>query len=91
MNGIFQCLTCYGQHKSKTCSVKGSGEDEIGTIFLIRDICDQFLLVVACDHSQIITLYTSHITQIYFALNLFTKSIVIFKIFKISAYCNSTI
>ena len=43
MNEIFSCLACYGQKlnffgseiekKKNTSSVKGSGKDEIGTIF----------------------------------------------------------
>ena len=35
--------------------------------------------VLASDHSQIIILYTSYIAQVYFTLTLFTKYIVIFK------------
>ena len=51
MNEIFMCLACYDQRliscsgigtKIITSSVKGSGEDEIGTNFLISDIYDQF-------------------------------------------------
>ena len=74
-------ISCPGiEAKIKTGSINGSGEDEIRTIFLKSDIYDLFQPVLACDHSQIIILYTSYITQVYFAFNLFTKCIVIFKI-----------
>ena len=52
MNEIFPCLVCYGQRlsfffseietKISTSPVKGSGEDEIRTVFLKSDICDPF-------------------------------------------------
>ena len=49
MYEIFPCLACYGQklflfgnRDKNTNSVKGSGEDEIGTIFLKRGIYDPF-------------------------------------------------
>ena len=54
MNEIIPCLACYGQRliflfgnrdkdqQINTSSVKGSGEDEIGTNFLNSDIYDQF-------------------------------------------------
>ena len=89
MNEIFSCLAFYGQrliflfgnrNKVKTSSVKGSGEDEIQTNFLNSDIYDEFYPVLACDHSQIIILYTSYITQVYLRLILFKKYIVTFKI-----------
>ena len=46
MNDIFPCLACYGQKpkffvwksRQNTSSVKGSGKDEIGTIFPKSDI-----------------------------------------------------
>ena len=59
--------------------MKRSGEDEIGTINLKSDIYDAFLTLLACDHSKIITLYTSYITKVYFTLNLFTIHVVIIK------------
>ena len=66
--------------KINTSSVKRSGEDEIGTIFLRSDIYDAFQPLFACDHSQIIILHTSYITQVYFTLTLFTKHIAIFNV-----------
>ena len=52
MNEMFPCLDCYGQKliffcseietKINRSSVKGSGEDEIGTILKKSDICDPF-------------------------------------------------
>ena len=55
MNEIFPCISCDGQElnfcseieikmniKINVSSVKGSGEDEIGTIFLKIDIYDLF-------------------------------------------------
>ena len=69
------CLFGNREYKINASSVKRSGEDEIGTIFLKSDHCD-----LACDHSQIIILYMDYITQVYCTLNLFTKLIVIFKI-----------
>ena len=86
MNEIFPCLAGYGQRliffsgietKINTSSVKRSGKDEIGTNSISSDIYDQ---VLACDHLQIIILYTSYIMQVYFTLNLFKKYIVILKI-----------
>ena len=55
INEIFPSLACYSQQlnffekKINTSSVKQSGEDEIGTIFLKSDIYDpfnHFLLVI---------------------------------------------
>ena len=54
MNEIFPCISCYGQELNLFCSgievkmnikinvssVKRSGEDEIGTMFLKIDIYD---------------------------------------------------
>ena len=51
MNEIFPCLTCYGKKlsfwseietKINTTSMKRSGEDEIGTIYLKNNIYDAF-------------------------------------------------
>ena len=61
-------------------SAKGCSEKEIATTFLKSYFYDLFQYVLAFDHSKIIILYTSYITQISFILNLFTKYIVIFKI-----------
>ena len=54
--------------------MKGSGEDESGIFFLKRDIHDTFQPVLACDHSQIIILYTSYIIQVYFTRNIFKQN-----------------
>ena len=56
--------------------MKRSREDEIGTICLKIDNYDAFYPILACDHSQIILLYTSYITQVYFKINLFTKHVI---------------
>ena len=41
------------------------------------DIYNSFEPVLACDHSQIIMLYSSYVIQVYFALVFFVKYIVI--------------
>ena len=51
--------------KINSSSVKESAKDEIKTFFLKSDIYDRFYLVLACEHSQIIILHTSYITQVY--------------------------
>ena len=60
-------------------SVKGCSEEEIATTFLKSYFYDLFQYVFAFDHSKIIILYTSYITQVSFTLNLFTKYIVILR------------
>ena len=50
----------------------------MGTFSFTSDICDPFWPALACDHSQIIILYTRYITQVYFTF--FRKYIVMFKI-----------
>ena len=90
MNEIFSRLTCWGQKliflfgnrdkdKHKLCHRERQRWNWSSFFFKI-DIYTSFQPVLACDHSQIIILYTSHhITQLYFSHNLFTKFIVIFK------------
>ena len=63
--------------KINTDYVKGSDEDEMGIIYFKSDTCD---LVLACDHLQIIMLYTGYVIQAYFTLTFLTKYIVIFRI-----------
>ena len=89
MNEIFPCLVCCGQKlkftfgnrdKDKHKLSERSGEDEMGIIILKSDIYDAFQTFLAWDHSKIVILYTSYITQVYFTLNLFTIHVVIIKI-----------
>ena len=61
--------------KVNISSAKGSGEDEIGTMFFKSGIYDQLQPVLAFDHSQRIIMYTGYIIQAYFTLNYFTKYI----------------
>ena len=49
----------------------------MGIIYFKSDTCD---LVLACDHLQIIMLYTGYVIQAYFTLTFLTKYIVIFRI-----------
>ena len=74
LNEIFPYLACYGQKLNFFCSeietninissVKGSGENEIGIIFFKKELFNPLQPVLTCDHSQIIILYTSYITQV---------------------------
>ena len=79
MNKIFPYLACYFQKliflfgNRDRSPVKESSENKIGTIILENDIYIPFHPVLACDHSQIIILYTSYITQVCFAFYVYTE------------------